>query len=329
MEYRNLGSTGLQISEVIFGGGAVGGILIDADDDTRRKAVRMALDAGINWIDTAASYGTGASETAIGWLMKELPERERPYISTKTAFDREAGDYTGQAERGLTASLERLQMNSIDLYQVHNRIAASADAFPNAITPDDLLGNNGIADAMQSLVDKGLTRHIGFTSTGEADALHKVITSKRFQCAQIYYNLLNPSAGRDMQPNWSAYDHKNIIAACADNGVGVMVIRVLAAGVIATDVRTGKEGGVALNNDVESDVQRMNAVLPLLMQEHGQRAQVAVRYALRNPGVSGVEVGMAELEHLELAIGAAELGPLPDDLLSELDDLADANFEIN
>jgi aryl-alcohol dehydrogenase-like predicted oxidoreductase len=73
----------------------------------------------------------------------------------------------------------------------------------------------------------------------------------------------------------------------------------------------------------------MNAVLPLLMQEHGQRAQVAVRYALRNPGVSGVEVGMAELEHLELAIGAAELGPLPDDLLSELDDLADANFEIN
>lgn len=329
MKLRKLGTTGLEISEIIFGGGAVGGILIDADDDTRRKAVRMALDAGINWIDTAASYGNGASETAIGWLMKELPENDRPYISTKTAFDRTAGDYAGQAERALAASLERLQMDSVDLYQVHNRIAGSAEAFPSAITPDDLLCEGGIADAMQSLVDKGLTRHIGFTSTGEAESLHKVIASKRFECAQIYYNLLNPSAGRDMKPNWSAYDHKNIIKACAENGVGVMVIRVLAAGVIATDVRTGKEGGVALDNDVESDVQRMSKVLPLLKPEHGDRAQVAVRYAMRNPGVSGVEVGMAELEHLELAIGAAGMGSLPDDLLSQLDALADENFGIN
>ena len=97
MKYRKLGSTGLEISEVIFGGGAVGGILINADDDTRRKAICIALGAGINWIDTAASYGNGASESAIGWLMKELPESDRPYISTKTAFDRATGDFVGQA----------------------------------------------------------------------------------------------------------------------------------------------------------------------------------------------------------------------------------------
>ena len=62
MKYRDFGTTGLKISEIVFGGGAVGGILIDADDDTRRKAVRMALDGGINWIDSAASYGNGRSE---------------------------------------------------------------------------------------------------------------------------------------------------------------------------------------------------------------------------------------------------------------------------
>ena len=73
----------------------------------------------------------------------------------------------------------------------------------------------------------------------------------------------------------------------------------------------------------------MNNVLTLLKPEHGKRAQVAVRYALRNSGVSGVEVGMAEIEHLELALEAAEMGPLPDDLLAELDALADANFGIN
>ena len=173
---------------------------------------------------------------------------------------------------------------------MHNRIGGSLGEFANAITPDDILGEGGIADAMQLLVDKGLTRHIGFTSTGEADALHEITHSQR---------------------------------------VGMMVIRVLAAGVIAIDVRTGKEGGVALANDVGSDVERMTNVLPLLKPEHRERAQVAVRYAMRNPDVSGIEVGMAELEHLEFWIGAAEMGPQPDGLLSEFDDLADANFGIS
>jgi L-galactose dehydrogenase/L-glyceraldehyde 3-phosphate reductase len=326
MKYRKFGKTGLEISEVVFGGGAVGGILINADDDTRRKAVRVALDGGINWIDTAASYGQGRSETAIGWLMKELPEKERPHISTKTAFDREAGDFAGQAERAITDSLKRLQMDSVDLYQVHNRIAASPSNVPGSLTPDDMLRKGGGADAMQALVKKGLTRHIGFTATGEAGPLHEVIKSRRFESAQVYYNLLNPSAGRDMPAKWSAYDHKNIIGAAAANGVAVMVIRVLAAGVIATDMRTGREGGVALNNDVASDEERMRKVLPLLKPEHGARSQVAIRYALRNPGVSGVVVGIAELEHLRLAVRAAEMGPLPAGLLAELDRLADANF---
>jgi aryl-alcohol dehydrogenase-like predicted oxidoreductase len=326
MKLRKFGKTGLEISELVFGGGAVGGILINADDGTKRAAVRMALDAGINWIDTAASYGQGRSETAIGWLMKELSESERPYISTKTAFDRDAGDFAGQAERALTASLERLQMDSVEVYQVHNRIAVSADNVPNSLTPDDMLRPGGIADAMDRLVQEGLTRHTGFTCTGEAEALHEVIASERFASAQIYYNLLNPSAGRDMPPNWSAYDHKNIIAAAERTGTAVFVIRALAAGVIATDVRTGKEGGVALNNDVASDEARMRRVLPLLKPEHGARAQVAVRYPLRNTGVSGVEIGAAELEHLRLAIEAAEMGPLPDELYRQLDALADDNF---
>jgi aryl-alcohol dehydrogenase-like predicted oxidoreductase len=126
-----------------------------------------------------------------------------------------------------------------------------------------------------------------------------------------------------------AYDHKNIIRAAAENGVAVIVIRVLAAGVIATDARTGFEGGVALNNEVAPDEERMRRVLPLLKPEHGTRAQVAVRYALRNKDVSGIEVGIAEVEHLRLALEAAEMGPLPDDLYSQLDALADDNFGMN
>ena len=326
MKYRKFGKTGLEVSEVIFGAGAVGGMLINADDETRRTAIRMALDGGINWIDTAASYGNGKSEEALGWLMNELPAEERPYMSTKTAFDRDAGDFAGQAEAAITASQGRLKADSVDLYQVHNRLAADPDSVPNALTPDDFLRKNGVADAMRSLVDRGLTRHIGFTCTGEAEAMHEVIRSGRFESAQIYYNLLNPSAGRDMPPYWSAYDQQNIIGAAETNGVAVMVIRVFAAGIIATDSRTGREGGVVLNGDVASDEARMRAVLPLLSPDLGQRSQVAVRYALRNPGVSGVVVGLAELEHLRLAIKAAEMAPLPEALLEKLDALADSDF---
>ena len=323
MEYRDFGTTGLRVSELIFGGGAVGGLLIDADDDTKRQAIRMAIDAGVNWIDTAASYGKGRSEEALGWLLDELQPEERPYLSTKLRIERNGPDYAEQAEAAIADSLKRLRTDRVDLYQLHNRIASDPDRVPGSLTPDDLLGKGGVADALDKLVEQGLTDHIGFTATGEADALHEVITSGRFASAQIYYNLLNPSAGRSVPVGYIPYDHKQLIDVAADHGVAVIVIRVLAAGVIATDARTGKEGGVVLDNDVAADEARMQRVLPLVRPEHGHRAQVAFRYALRHPGVSGIEVGVAELEHLKLAIGAAEQGPLPDDLLSELDRLTD------
>ena len=326
MNHRSFGNTGLKISELVIGGGAVGGLLIDADDETRRQAVRLALDAGVNWIDTAANYGQGRSEKAVNWLLRELPADRRPHVSTKLAFDLAAGDPAGQAERAMTESLERLGTDSVTLYQVHNQITAEAGRLPGSVTPDDMLRRGGIADAMQSLVTRGFTKHIGITATGETEPLREVIRSRRFESAQIYYNLLNPSAGRPVPENFSAYDQGQIIDLAAENGMGVMVIRVLAAGVIATDRRHGKEGGVVFNNDVAADEVRMRKVLPLLAPEHGTRSQVACRYALRHPGVSCIVFGFAELGHLGLALEAFEMGPLPQDLLARLDQLADTDF---
>ncbi|MGH1489195.1 MAG: aldo/keto reductase [Acidimicrobiales bacterium] len=326
MKYRKFGNTGLEISELIFGAGAVGGLLINADDDTKRQAIRMALDAGVNWIDTAASYGQGRSEQALAWLMKEIPADSRPYISSKMAFDSEAGDFVGQAERCITESLERLQMERIELFQSHNRVAPAAAQLERSLTVEQFLGKGGVADALDRLVEQGLIGHTGITATGDTASLHEVISSERFASAQIYYNLLNPSAGRAAPPDFTPYNFEQLIDTAQHHGVAVMVIRVLAAGVIATDVRTGKEGGVVIDNDVAADEARMRKVLALLKPEHGERSQVAFRYALRHPGVSGIEVGTAELEHVRLAIEAAEMGPLPDDLLAELDALVDADF---
>lgn len=326
MKYRPYGNTGLEISEIVFGAGAVGGILIDADDETRRTAIRTALDRGINWIDTAASYGRGRSEKALGWLLKEIPEDERPYLSTKFSIDPGEGDIPGQIERSMHESLERLQRDSVDVFQLHNRVSEERGWFPGSVAAEDLLGRDGVADGLQRLVDQGLTRFMGFTATGESSALHRVIESERFNSAQVYYNLLNPSAGRAVPSEWSAYDFGNIIDKCAEHGVAVMNIRVLAAGVIATDVRHGRESPVAPGGDVAADEARTRMIVEALGDSQGTRAQLAVRYALSNPNVSGVLVGMAELDHLEQALGAQEMGPLPPEVLDAIHALVETDF---
>ncbi|MBL6597991.1 MAG: aldo/keto reductase, partial [Alphaproteobacteria bacterium] len=125
MNRRRFGRTGIEVSEVVIGAGWVGGILIDPDPDVMRRALRMSLDAGINWIDTAESYGAGVSETNVGWLVEELDAAERPGISTKARLDIESSEtIASQLDRKIDASLKRLRMDSVDLYQLHNRIVA-------------------------------------------------------------------------------------------------------------------------------------------------------------------------------------------------------------
>ncbi|MEK9722961.1 MAG: aldo/keto reductase, partial [Rhodospirillaceae bacterium] len=102
MDKCKYGQTDLTGSAVVFGGGWVGGIIIDADDDTRRAAIRMALDGGVNWIDTAPLYGQGKSEMALGWLLKEIDEE--PIVSTKVEVDTaNLSDYAGQFQRSMEA----------------------------------------------------------------------------------------------------------------------------------------------------------------------------------------------------------------------------------
>ena len=108
MNYRRFGRTGLRVSEVVFGGGYVGGLMVLADEDTRRRVLHRALDAGINWIDTAPLYGQGRSEEAIGALLAELAEP--PYLSTKVRLDLDTlSDIPGAIERSVHESLRRLR----------------------------------------------------------------------------------------------------------------------------------------------------------------------------------------------------------------------------
>src|SRR5213083_457776 len=129
MRKNLLGGTGLEISEIAFGGGVTGGILIKGDEMTRISALMRAVAAGINWIDTAALYGNGASEETIGRHLASLTPR--PHISTKVRLERDdMGDVAGAIERGLTQSLRRLRVDSVALFQLHNQLGEAVGGRP-------------------------------------------------------------------------------------------------------------------------------------------------------------------------------------------------------
>lgn len=323
MKHRTFGRSGIKVSEIILGAGAVGGVLIHKDDATKREAIRRALGGGINWIDTAAAYGNGKSEEALGWLLPEAGAA--PYLSTKFGLPVDnLEDIPAQVEASLTASLARLKRSSVDVLQLHNRIGSTPGG--RVMTVEQILGKNGVADGLDRLREKGLIRHMGITAIGETASVCEVIRSGRFDSAQVYYNLLNPSAGRSMPKAWTGQNLGGIIEACRANNVAVMAIRIFAAGVIATDERTGRESVLISDTSVAEDERKSKAVFDAIGTEHGTRAQVALRFVLSNPDVSCAVIGSAELHHIDEALEAEKKGPLPPDVLARLDALYKSDF---
>jgi D-threo-aldose 1-dehydrogenase len=319
MRYRTFGRTGLRVSELVFGGGWVGGVLIHQDDATKLATLRRAMEAGINWVDTAPSYGKGQSEQALGWLLKEL--HTQPHLSTKVYLDpARLDDIAGQVERSMHESLRRLGRDSVDVLLLHNPIEA------DAVTIDHVLGTDGAADALDRMRDQGLTRFIGFTALGDAAACRRLVGSGRFDAAQVYYNVLNPSAARAMPAQWSGHDFSGLIAACKAQGTAMMAIRVFAAGVLATDVRHGREVVITQASDVTTEERRARAVIEALGTRYGTRAQTALRFVLTNPDIACAVIGLAESAHLEEALAAEDLGSLPDEAMQTLEQVYAAGF---
>ena len=224
----------------------------------------------------------------------------------------------------MRSSLARLNRTSVDVLQLHNRIGAKPGG--RVMTVEQILGKNGVADGLDRLREKGLIRHAGITAIGDADCVCEVLRSKRFASAQVYYNLLNPSAGRAMPAAWSGHNLSGVIDACRSNGVAVMAIRIFAAGIIATDERTGRESVLTANTSLAEDQRKSQAVFDAIGASHGTRAQVALRFVLSNPDVSCAIIGSAELHHVDEALQAAAMGPLPADVLARLDALYESDF---
>ena len=319
MKYRPLGNTGLSVSEIGFGCGNVGGLMVRGEHSDQVRAVARAMELGINYFDTAPSYGDGQSETNLGRVLNELSADV--YVGTKfRVTTHEPGRIKGNVIASVEESLTRMQREQVDLMQMHNHVASVAEG--GSVTPEEALGE--VVDALRKLREQGKVRFWGMTAVGETEALHRVIDSGMLNTAQSVYNLVNPSAGNAVPSGFDMPDYGNLIGRAADSGMGVLVIRVLAAGALSGEparhpIAVPTVAPIGSGQDYDQDQSRADGFR--FLQRDGyvdNLVEASLRFALGNAGVSSVLVGYSSLDHLEQAVEYAEKGPLPQEAMARL-----------
>ena len=328
MQYRMLGNTGLRVSEIGFGCGNVGGLMVRGSHDQQISSVRHALDLGINYFDTARAYGEGQSETNLGRVLEEIGEEV--ILSTKIRLESDAlQDIAAATASEVEQGLARLGRGSVDLIQLHTRLVEKREPGRFAMTPDEVLGPGGVIEAFKRLRDQGRVGFFGFTGLGEVEAIHALVDSGEFHSFQAYYNLLNPSAGQAVPEGFSALDYRRIIDCAAAGGMGVVVIRVLAAGVLSAVPESG--GGssrepLSAGSDYERDVARAHKLA--FFKDHGLESlpQAAMRFALMKAEVSTVLVGFSNNAQIDEAAACSGAGSLPESAMAALREVWERDF---
>jgi L-galactose dehydrogenase/L-glyceraldehyde 3-phosphate reductase len=325
MKYRKLGRTGINVSEIGFGCGNVGGLIIRGSHKEQLEAVQHALDLGINYFDTAPSYGQGKSETNLGKVLSELEPNIVLASKVRITLD-QLNDIPSAVEKSVEASLSRLQRDHVDILQLHSRIALTRDspANPRSLSIEDVLGENGVADAFNSLREQGKTRFIGFTGLGETTALLKVVESGRFDVVQAYFNPLNPSAGYKVSPEFSGHDFRQLIDRASENGIGVAAIRVMAAGALGGDAsRMGYSapvirGSMVSGGEYEKDQNRASMLHFLVHDNLRTLPQASLQFVLAHSGVSVALVGFSNKDQIKEATESVDVDPLSIGQMEEL-----------
>jgi aryl-alcohol dehydrogenase-like predicted oxidoreductase len=310
MNTKQLGNSDLFITPVGFGAWAIGGSgwefgWGEQDDKQSVAAIHRALDLGVNWIDTAAVYGMGHSEEVVAFALRTCPG-PRPYVFTKCGL---RWDEQGYVHRDLTAdsirrecedSLRRLNVDVIDLYQIH---------WPT----EDLDEGWG---AMAQLQKEGKIRWIG-VSNFDVEELRRVQKIAPVTSLQPPYSLVR----REVE--------QNILPYCRSNGLGVIVYSPMASGLLTGAMTRARAASLPESDwrsrDVEFREPNLSKNLALVerLRKVGQRhgrppGQVAVAWALHNPAVTGAIVGARNAKQVEGNIGAANLY-LPNEEIAEIE----------
>ncbi len=332
---RRLGQTDLKVSEIGFGAGMVAGLFVRGDFESQRRAFERAVELGINHFDTAPLYGDGKSELNLGKVLDDVPAD--CVIGTKVEYyDEHFADFRSWTLRSIEESLERLGRDSVEILYLHNNVRYGGEGPHDgyaAVSPDDVLRPGGIADALDEVRAKGLAKHIGFTGTGDADAVIELIDSGRFEVMQAFYSLLNPSGSIPMHKSSPLHDFKLHISRASQQGMGVVAIRVMGGGVLAGAAAqqgfagtTSSESVLGFSRDEELRQAKALSFLGSAADPEGGVRKAAIRFALANAEISSSLLGISTLEQLETAAEAARQGPLDAESLARLEDLWASGF---
>jgi len=319
---RPLGRTGEQISEIAFGCGNVGGLMIRAEPRERLRAAERAIELGINYFDTAAQYGEGESERNLGRVLSEL----KPDVLVGTKLRLDADDVAGGHERielHLNASLDRLDRNAVDILYYHGRIRNPGQPAGRGggLTPEQVLGP--LLESFQRFRDQERVRFLAFTGLGDTEAVLEVIAAGAFDLFHCYFSAVNPSAGFPVPADFTPQDMRQVIDRAVDAGMNALAIRILAAGALGGEadrhpLAGGTGGTLITGTDYAADVQRAERLRPIAGKLGVTLPELAIRFALSKPGIATALVGFSSMEQIEAACRAAEAGPLGEDVVGRI-----------
>ncbi|SFF41282.1 aryl-alcohol dehydrogenase (NADP+) [Actinacidiphila alni] len=312
MRYTRLGATGLEVSAVSlgcmsFGAADRGNHQWTLDEDASRAIIRQALDAGVNFLDTANVYSDGSSEEIVGRAVRDFAARDDVVIATKVHGRMRPGPNGGGLSRKailseIDNSLKRLQVDHVDLYQIHRW------------DPETPLEET--LEALHDVVKAGKARYIGASSMHAWQFAKALYTADlhgwtRFVSMQNHYNLIYREEEREMLP------------LCADQGIGVIPWSPLARGrltrawdAVTARTETDEFGKTLYHDDDRIIVER---VAELAAKRGVPAARVALAWVERHPAVTAPIVGVTKPGHLTDAIAALDL-TLDDDEVAYLEE---------
>lgn len=320
METRIFGRSGLRLSILGFGCGAVGGLMVRGSPADQDKAIGMALDAGINYFDTAVQYGDGVSETNLGRILGAR-KPAGVAVGTKVRVPSEnAGAIAKTIADSMHGSLRRLKMDRVDIFHLHNPITLNGGGETLSVVQV----KNEVVPAFEALRKAGKTRFLGITAIGDTEALHQIIDAELIDSAQVSYNMLNASAATALPPNYPAQDYGRMFDHTQQAGVGVVGIRVLAAGALSGTVErhptaSAPPSPIGSAHSYDMDLERARRLMPLVTEGFAASlAEAATRFAITNPAMGTILVGMATIEEFQASLAAVLKGPLPQAALDRL-----------
>ena len=309
MDQRQLGNSGVELPVIGFGCGPNARLMVGDDEDLRIETIALALDLGITYFDTAYAYGWGVSETNLGRALAQLGER--PSISTKFCLQPEdLKDPRSAVLKGFEENLARLGLDRVDVLLSHNRIAYEHEdgEIMNVgalLNLREVFGKNGVASALQELMEAKVIRTTGFTSYGgDPGAIAEALESGAFGSINASFSLLNPSAGVVMPDGYTGANYEQVIEHAQQNDVGVMAIQVLGRGILATG---------------EETEERIKKIRAFAESHNESMVSTAIRYVISKPGVTTAILGLSEPKHVQEAADAVARGYYSETEMDELE----------